>query len=90
VEFLWTNDNVEHIAKHGIRPHEAEYIVETARAPFPRMVGGEKRKVVGQLADGRYVQVIYVPSRSIPGVVYVIHSRILSDAEKRRFRRRIR
>jgi|GEM_PF-1465837 hypothetical protein len=54
------------------------------------MIGQDKRLVVGTLPDGRYLQVIYVPSRSVPGAVYVMHSRSLTDAEKRRFRRRMR
>ena len=90
MEFVWTHENIEHIAKHGILPHEAEYVVETARAPFPQLAGEEKRLVVGQLMDGRYMQVVYVPSRSLPGAVYVIHARPLTDTEKHRFRRRIR
>jgi len=69
VEFVWTNDNIEHIGKHGIQPRQAEFIVETARRPFPQTVGGDNRLVVGQLMDGRYVPVIYVPSRSSPGAV---------------------
>lgn len=90
MEFVWNSRNVAHIAKHGIRPHEAQYVVENSRPPFPQMIGQDKRLVVGTLPDGRYLQVIYVPSRSVPGAVYVMHSRSLTDAEKRRFRRRMR
>lgn len=90
MEFVWNSRNVEHIARHGIRPHEAEYAVENCRAPYPQMIGQDKRLVVGRLADSRYVQVIYVPSRSVAGAVYVMHCRALTDSEKRRFRRRIR
>jgi uncharacterized DUF497 family protein len=90
MEFIWNRGNAEHVAKHGVSPPEAEYVVENARPPYPRMIGEGKRLVVGQLADGRYVQVIYVPSRLVPGAVYVMHSRSLTDREKRRFRRRTR
>jgi uncharacterized DUF497 family protein len=90
MEFVWTPDNIDHIAKHGLAPSEAEYIVEHARQPYPQMVGDSRRIVVGKLADGPYVQVVYVPSRSVPGAVYIIHARPLTDDEKRRFRRRIR
>ena len=54
------------------------------------MIGQDKRIVVGKLADGRYLQVIYVSSISVAGAVYVIHSRALTWQEKRKFRRRIR
>jgi uncharacterized DUF497 family protein len=90
MEFVWNARNIGHISKHGISPDEAEFVVDNARAPYPQMIGDEKRLVVGRLADGRYVQVIYVPSRSVPGAAYVMHSRALTDKEKRGFRRRIR
>jgi uncharacterized DUF497 family protein len=74
VEFVWNNVNATHVAKHGIRPDEAEYIVERARPPYPQMIGEDKRLVVGRLEGGRYVQVIYVPSRSVSGGVYIMHA----------------
>jgi uncharacterized DUF497 family protein len=90
MEFIWNDRNADHIGKHGIAPREAEYVVEHARAPYPQMVGDGKRIVVGRLANGEYIQVVYVPSRSVPGAVYVMHARPLADDEKRRFRRRTR
>ena len=69
MEFVWTDTNIDHLAKHAIAPHEAERIVENVIAPYPQMIGDDKRLVIGRLPDGRYVQVIYVPSRSIPGAV---------------------
>jgi hypothetical protein len=69
VEFVWSSINVDHLGKHGISPDEAMYIAERAKPPYPEMIGQDKRLVVGQLRDGRYVQVIYVPSRSVPGAV---------------------
>jgi hypothetical protein len=90
MKFVWNEKNIEHIAKHAISPLEAEYLVENARSPYPRMIGDAKRLVVGKLADGQYAQAIYVPSRSVSDAVYVIHSRLLTDDEQRRFRRRKR
>lgn len=90
MDFVWNEKNIDHIARHGISPSEAEYVVERARQPYPQMVGDDRRLVVGRLAEGQYVQVVYVPSRSIPGAVFVMHARPLTDAEKRRFRRRIK
>ena len=67
MDFVWNTENIDHIARHGIQPDEAEYIVESAKPPYPQMIGQDKRLVVGRLADGRYVQVIYsynaTPSR---------------------------
>jgi len=90
VEFVWTAINVTHLATHEIGPDEAEYIVERGQPPYPQMIGKDKRLVIGQLPDGRHVQVIYVPSRSVRGAVYVMHARPLTEREKRRFRRRRR
>ncbi len=90
MEFVWNSKSVAHLAKHGIRPNQAEHIVENAKPPYPQMIGDDMRLVVGRLAHGRYVQVIYVPSRSVPDAVYVIHGRPLTEREKRRFRRRKR
>jgi uncharacterized DUF497 family protein len=71
MEFVWNSKNIEHIAEHGISRQEAEFIVENARKPYPRMIGDQKRLVVGRRSDGQYVQVIYVPSRSVLGAIYV-------------------
>lgn len=90
MEFVWNERNIEHIAEHGMSREEAQYVVENARAPYPQMIGQKRRLVVGRLPDGAYVQVIYVPSRAVPGAVYVMHARPLTDDEKRRFRRRSR
>lgn len=80
--FRWNED----IARHGVVPIEAEYVVENPARGFPRREGDGKYRVWGQTAAGRYLQVIYVFSP--PGVVYVIHARELKDHEKRRLRRR--
>lgn len=58
--FAWDDWNVDHIAKHGVTPSEAEYVVKHAAAPFPREHGDDKFVVWGQTADGGYLQVIFV------------------------------
>jgi uncharacterized DUF497 family protein len=90
MNFFWNRSNVEHIGKHGISTLQAEYIVENASPPYPRMIGESKRIVIGKLANGEYLQVIYVPSRVIKDAVYVIHARPLTKDEKKHFRRRMR
>lgn len=88
MEFRWNHWNIEHVAKHGIAPAEAEFIVERARRPYPEMAGDGKRYVAGQTADGLYAQVIYLLDPD--GTVFIIHARPLNDSEKRKFRRRTR
>ncbi len=83
--FRWNDHNVSHLAEHGIRASEAEFIIRQARAPFPRPIGNEKHLIWGQAPDGAYLQVIFIYSP--PGVIYVIHARPMTQREKSRFRR---
>jgi len=87
-EFRWNAWNIEHIGRHDVTPDEAEYVLNNARLPYPQRLGKERFLVVGQAPDGRYLQVVYVFDPV--DIVFVIHARLLTDAEKRRFRRRRR
>lgn len=86
MEFRWNRWNEEHIGKHGIEPAEAEEVVFSARSPYPLGQNDEKYLVWGPTADGRLLQVVFVIDDD--GTVFVIHARPLTDAERRRFRRR--
>src|SRR5258708_6535827 len=57
---LWDDWNVQHIAQHGVEPHEAKEIVDGGRRPFPKARGNGKYLVKGRTAFGRLLQVIYV------------------------------
>jgi uncharacterized DUF497 family protein len=85
--FRWNDWNRGHIARHGVSEDEAEHVVNQAAPPYPERIGGGKWRVRGQTAHGRYLQVIFVIEND---VYYVIHARGLTDAEKRRLRRRNR
>jgi hypothetical protein len=84
--FRWNQWNQDHIAQHGVVPNEAQYVVEHPARGFPRYDGAGKYRAWGQTAAGRYLQVIYIFSPA--GVVYVVHSRNLTEPEKRRLRRK--
>ena len=58
--FAWDAGNREHIARHGVTPAEAMYVVESAASPFPQELGDGKRRVWGATATRRWLQVIYV------------------------------
>jgi hypothetical protein len=58
--FLWSERNIEHIARHDVRPAEAEYLVGRARGRYPAELGDDKYLVRGQTEEGRYLQVIFV------------------------------
>lgn len=88
MEFKWIHWNVEHIARHGVTPEEAEAAVRSARRPFPRSVGEGKLLVWGRSAGGRWLQVVFVVE--VDERVFVIHARPLTDREKRRLRRQER
>ncbi len=87
-EFRWNAWNLDHVAKHGLTPDDAEFVVNRARPPYPESIEDEKWRVRGQTEDGTYVQVVYIfsPER----VIYVIHARPLTESEKRALRRRRR
>jgi uncharacterized DUF497 family protein len=86
---LWNSDwnewNIEHIARRGIPPEEAEHVVSSATRPFPRKIDDDKWLVWGRGSGGRVLQVVFVVDED--DLVFVIHARRLTEKEKRRFRR---
>ena len=58
--FQWDAKNTLHLAKHGVTPAEAEYVVAHAEAPYPQRLGEGKFVVWGRTESGRLLQVIYV------------------------------
>ena len=87
-EFRWNEWNIDHVAKHGIHPTQAEYVVNHPFRGYPEARRNKKYLVRGQDFAGFYLQVIFVFDE--PGVVYVIHARPLNEQEKRRLRHRRR
>lgn len=82
----WNEWNVAHIAKHGIAPGEAEYVIRHARPPYPGRAREDTYEVFGQSQWGAYLHVVYV-DRWNEETLYVIHARPMTESEKRRFRR---
>ena len=60
VEFRWITWNLEHIAKHGVLPEEAEAVIRGAKQPYPQQIGDDKLLVIRRGRGGRLLQVIYV------------------------------
>lgn len=85
MDFRWNDWNIEHIAKHGVSPEEAELAVRRAERSFPRKMEEDKWLVWGRGEGGRPIQVIYVLDDD--STIFVIHGRPLTAREKRRFRR---
>ena len=40
--FRWNEWNIDHIARHGVNPEEAEYVVSHAQRPYPQAREDEK------------------------------------------------
>jgi uncharacterized protein len=87
MDFRWNEWNIEHIARHGVDPIEAEAIVRGAARPYPLHDKDEDKWLVrGRGRGGRPLQVVFVLDDD--GTVFVIHARPLDKRkEKRRFRR---
>lgn len=85
MEFRWNDWNLEHVAGRGVDPAEAEQVVSSARAPWPRVREDDKWLVWGPGRGGRLLQVVFLLDED--DAVYVIHARPLTDREKRRYRR---
>lgn len=86
--FRWNAWNVEHIGRHGVTPQQTEFLVLSARPPWPSYEGDGRWMVRGQDANGLFIQVVYIVDPE--GTLYVIHARPLNDREKRQTRRRRR
>lgn len=85
MEFRWNDWNIEHLAKHGVDPDEAEQVIAHARAPYPRSRSDDKYLVWGSGRADRLLQVVFVLDDD--ATVFVIHARPLTDRERRQFRR---
>lgn len=88
MEFRWNEWNVEHIAKHGVDPEEAEMAVRGVRRLYPQQIGEDKLLAIGRGRGGMYLQVVYILGPD--DTIFVIHARPITDREKKRHRRRTR
>ncbi len=57
-EFRWIEWNREKMAKHGVEPEEAEYVVNHAKRPYPMKADDEKRLVWDALAVRQFGPVV--------------------------------
>lgn len=82
-DFIWDDDNLEHIARHGVEYWE----VEEACSGRYLLLKAEKGKriILGQTISGRYLFVVLV--QRAQGLVRVITARDMTQRERRRYRR---
>jgi len=85
-EFEWDDNNIEHIARHGVAPDEVE---DVAFYDDPWIRKGRKgtRYMLGYTIAGRYLFVVYVPKRK--GVAKVITSMDMDGKTKRLYKKRV-
>lgn len=85
-EFVWPEDRIEHIARHGVEPGEVEQVcfgqslVRRARSEGDNPV----YYVLGQTEAGRYLLCVVI--RFPEGMGYPVTAREMTANEKRRFR----
>ena len=84
-EFEWDDNNIEHIARHGVFPDEVE---DVAFDDDPWIRKGRKgtRYMLGYTVAGRYLFVVYVLKGK--GIARVITSMDMDDKTKKLYKKR--
>jgi uncharacterized DUF497 family protein len=83
----WTDESIEHIARHEIKPKEVEEVCfNEDDAPFIRSGRENLHYVFGKTYSGRFLFVVVRFVR--PGEVRVITARDMNAWEKSYFRKR--
>ena len=86
-EFIWPQDRIEHIGKHGIEPNEFEEVcfgeplVQRAKASGKNPV----YYVLGQTAAGRHLFCVVI--QFTDGKGFPITARLMTEGEKKRYNR---
>ncbi|GMV90560.1 MAG: hypothetical protein AMXMBFR82_03380 [Candidatus Hydrogenedentota bacterium] len=87
-KLIWPQDRVDHIARHGVRPHEVEEICFGK----PLILRGQSKGknpvyyILGRTTAGRYLFCVVIQFPQGKG--YPVTARPMTEAEKRRFRQR--
>jgi len=86
-EFIWPQDRIEHIAKHGVEPNEVEEVcfgralVQRARATGKNPV----YYVLGQTSAGRHLFCVVIQFPDGKG--FPVTARPMTEREKKRYNR---
>ncbi len=83
--FEWDEDNISHIARHGVRPEEVE---EVAFEDDPWIKRGKQgtRYLLGYTIVGRYLFIVYSPKGK--GLARVVTAMQMNDVTRRLYRKR--
>lgn len=80
-DFIWTDDNIEHIAEHDVTTDEAEHVVEHPEGVGANRVGDPI--AFGYTVAGRHLAVPFVFLDDAETLVYV-HSAYDTPPKQRR------
>lgn len=83
-DFDWDEQNMDHIARHGVETDEAESILDDT--PLILHTEDGKYLAYGQTDEGRNLLVVFV--RKSASLIRVISARDMTEAEKKKHRRR--
>lgn len=80
---IWDEWNVEHIARHNVKPEEVEQVCEG----WYLFTKGRQNtyRIIGQTQGGRYLTVIIAPRGH--GNFYPVTARDADKKERRRFKK---
>jgi len=84
-KFIWTEDQIEHIARHGIQSDEVEEVC-FGKALVQRTKSSGKNPVyyvLGQSLSGRYLFCVVIQFPEGKG--FPVTARVMTDKEKQRF-----
>ena len=86
-EFIWPDERIEHIARHGVTPEEVEQVC--FGKPLVRRAKSEGENpvyyVLGQSEVGRYLVCVVIQFPDGNG--YPVTARDMTTKEKRRYRK---
>jgi hypothetical protein len=84
--FVWPDDRIDHIARHGVSPDEVEEVCFGSAFVQRAKAAGENPVyyVLGQTAAGRYLFCVVI--RFPDGTAYPVTARPMTEQEKRRYR----
>jgi uncharacterized DUF497 family protein len=84
-ELLWDDENIQHIAHHGVNPQEVEDVCFGVHISVRERA--QRYILSGQTATGRYLNVVI--ERVGKGLFRPVTAFEMSDNYKRRYRKRL-
>lgn len=81
--FEWDADNIEHIARHGVHPDEAEEVL--VRRALVVREGDDRYLAFGPTDDGRYLLLVFVIKRH--RTIRVLSAYDMTERDRRMYRR---